>query len=50
MVRCPSELKEHAWKGVYGNVSGVRIPPHRHIRDESLYASTGFFLYILRWG
>ena len=20
------------------------IPPHRHIRDESLYASTGFFL------
>ncbi len=26
------------------------IPPHRHIQDESLYASTGFFLYILRRG
>ncbi len=26
------------------------IPPHRHIRDESLYASTGSFLYILRRG
>ncbi len=25
-------------------------PPHRHIRDESLYASTGSFLYILRRG
>ncbi len=24
--------------------------PHRHIRDESLYASTGSFLYILRRG
>ncbi len=25
-------------------------PPHRHIRDESLYASTGSFFYILRRG
>ncbi len=25
-------------------------PPHRHIRDESLYESTGSFLYILRRG
>ncbi len=23
---------------------GFESPPHRHIRDESLYASTGFFL------
>ncbi len=26
------------------------IPPHRHIRDESLYASTGSFFIFLRWG
>ncbi len=25
-------------------------PPHRHIRDESLYESTGSFLYILHRG
>ncbi len=33
-----------------GERKRVDPPPHRHIRDESLYASTGFFLYILRRG
>ncbi len=27
-----------------GRAKRVNPPPHRHIRDESLYASTGFFL------
>ena len=29
---------------------GFESPPHRHIRDESLYESTGSFLYILQRG
>ncbi len=43
-------LKEHAWKVCIRQRIGGSNPPHRHIRDESLYASTGSFLYILRRG
>jgi len=43
-TKTPGAFLNNACVGPAGASEASQSPPHRHIRDESLYASTGFFL------
>ncbi|VGC49146.1 Uncharacterised protein [Klebsiella quasipneumoniae] len=49
-TKTPGAFLNNACVGPAGASEASQSPPHRHIRDESLYASTGSFLFIFSAG